>query len=123
MHPSASTRTRKLSRKLVNDMLLTIDSPRYDGRTIVASLEDGLAYPNPNQDFHNSTVRRRDRDTCTSLEDDRICPSPCSATRWANRMREDGGVFLTYIVMWGVYQPRPTACEGASTDDTTVRTV
>ena len=84
--------TRKLTRKLVNDMLLTIDSPRYGGRTIVASLEDGLAYPNPNQDFHNSTVRRRDRVTRASVEDHWIRPPACSVTRWAHRMRDVGGV-------------------------------
>ena len=77
----------------VNDKLLLIDGPRYDGSTIVASLEDGLAYPNPNQDFDNSTTRRQDRGTRAPLAGDhRIGSPPCSATRWAYRMRDDGGV-------------------------------
>ena len=83
----------------LSDKLLTIDSPRYGGRTIVASLEDGLAYPNPNQDFHNSTVRRRDRVTRASVEDHWIRPPACSVTRWAHGMRDDGGLIQTYIEM------------------------
>ena len=82
----------------VNDKLLLIDGPRYGGSTIVASLEDGLAYPNPNQDFHNSTVRRQDRGPRAPYAgDNRIDPPPCSATRWAHGMMDAGGVNTTYI--------------------------
>ena len=82
----------------VNDKLFLIDGPRYGGSTIVASLEDGLAYPNPNQDFHNSTVRRQDRGPrAPNAGDNRIDPPPCSATRWAHGMMDAGGVNTTYI--------------------------
>ena len=84
----------------VNDKLLLIDGPRYGGSTIVASLEDGLAYPNPNQDFHNSTVRRQDRGPrAPNAGDNRIDPPPCSATRWAYRMRDASDAITTYIMM------------------------
>ena len=82
----------------VDDKLLLIDGPRYGGSTIVASLEDGLAYPNLNQDFHNSTVRRQDRGPrAPNAGDHRIGPSPCSATRWAHGMMDAGGAITTYI--------------------------
>ena len=72
-----------------DDPLLLLDGPRYGGSTTVASLEDGLAYPNPNQDFDNSTTRRQDRGSRAPLAgDNRIGSPPCSATRWAYRMRD-----------------------------------
>ena len=70
--------------------MLTIDGPRYDGSTSVASLEDGMAYPNPNQDFHNSTVWRQDRVTRASVEDHRLRRPACSVTRWVHGMRDEG---------------------------------
>ena len=83
-----------------NDKLLIIDGPRYDGSTIVASLEDGLAYPNPNQDFHNSTVWRRDRVTRASkVEDHWLCLPACSVTWWVHGMWDVGGVIITYTEM------------------------
>ena len=83
----------------VNDKLLLIDGPRYDGSTIVASLEAGLAYPNPNQDFDNSTTRRQDRGTRAPLAGDhRIGSPPCSATRWAYRMRDASDAITMYIM-------------------------
>ena len=83
----------------VNDKLLLIDGPRYDGSTIVASLEDGLAYPNLNLDFDNSTTRRQDRGTRAPLAGDyRIGSPPCSATRWAYRMRDASGAITMYIM-------------------------
>ena len=83
----------------VNDKLLFIDGPRYDGSTIVASLEDGLAYPNPTPDFDNSTTRRQDRGTRAPLAGDhRIGSPPCSATRWAYRMRDASGAITMYIM-------------------------
>ena len=101
----------------VNDKLLLIDGPRYGGSTTVASLEDGLAYPNPNQDFDNSTTRRQDRGPRAPLAGDhRIGSPPCSATRWAHGMRDDGGVITKYIKTWLVYWTRPTVCEGGSTN-------
>ena len=83
----------------VDDKLLLIDGPRYGGGTIIASLEDGLAYPNPNQDFDNSTTRRQDRGTRAPLAGDhRIGSPPCSATRWAYRMRDASGAITMYIM-------------------------
>ena len=83
----------------VDDKLLLIDGPRYDGSTIVASLEAGLAYPNPNQHFDNSTTRRQDRGSRTPLAgDNRMGPPPCSATRWAYRMR-DASDAITWHIM------------------------
>ena len=49
--------------RLTIDQLLLIDGPRYDGSTIIASLQAGLLYPNPNQDFDITTTRRQDRDS------------------------------------------------------------
>ena len=82
----------------VTDKLLLIDGPRYGGSTIVASLEDGLAYPNPNQDFDNSTTRRQDRGTRAPLAGDHRIGSPsCSATRWAYRMGDASDANTTCI--------------------------
>ena len=82
-----------------DDTLLLIDGPRYDGSTIVASLEDGLAYPNPNPDFDNSTTRRQDRGPRAPLAGDhRIGSPPCSATRWAYRMRDASDAITRYIM-------------------------
>ena len=93
-----SLRDRPALPRLIIDQLLLIDGPRYDGSTIVASLQAGLAYPNPNQDFDNSTIRRQDRDLRAPYAgDSRIDPPPCSATRWAHGMMDAGGVNATYI--------------------------
>ena len=82
----------------VDDKLLLIDGPRYGGSTIVASLQAGLAYPNLNQDFDNSTIRRQDRDPRAPYAgDNRIGSPPCSATRWAYRMRDASDAITKYI--------------------------
>ena len=84
-----SLRDRPALPRPINDKLLLIDGLRYDGSTIIASLQAGLVYPNPNQDFDNSTTRRQDRDPrAPYVGDNRMGSPPCSATRWAYRMRD-----------------------------------
>ena len=58
-----SLRDRRTHPRLIIDQLLLIDGPRYGGSTIIASLQAGLLYPNPNQDFDIITTRRQDRDS------------------------------------------------------------
>ena len=94
--PSSSSISRTSSS--IIDQLLLIDGPRYGGSTIVASLQAGLAYPNLNQDFDNSTIRRQDRDLRAPYAgDNRIGSPPCSATRWAYRMRDASDAITKYI--------------------------
>ena len=93
-----SLRDRPALPRPINDKLLLIDGLRYDGSTIIASLQAGLVYPNPHQDFDNSTTRRQDRDPrAPYVGDNRMGSPPCSATRWAYRMRDASGANTMYI--------------------------